>query len=259
MRAVTGLISLSGGELELFGKNGYANLQEARRKIGQSIESPALYPNATAEQNLEIQRIISNTSDKGNVKRILKLIGLDDTGRKKAKDFSLGMKQRLALALALISNPEFIILDEPINGLDPKGIIEIRELIRRLAHDQGITLLISSHFLDELSQIATHYGIIDKGRLIKQLSVEELAGESRRYIRIITDDPQRVSLLLQEHLHIHDFKIISQKELRLFEGLDTPGDINLFLVNQGIGVESINVKEQSLEEYFMNITEGTAS
>jgi ABC-2 type transport system ATP-binding protein len=176
MRAVTGLIYLSGGELELFGKTGEANLQAERQKIGQSIENPALYPNMTAEQCLEIQRIIGNVRDKSCVKKILRTVGLSDTGKKKTKDFSLGMKQRLALALALVTNPEFIILDEPVNGLDPKGIIETRGLLRHLSQE-GITLLVSSHLLEELSQIATHYGIIDKGRLIKQLSAEDLATE----------------------------------------------------------------------------------
>jgi ABC-2 type transport system ATP-binding protein len=177
MRAICGLISLSTGEIELFGKSGTGNLREARRKIGQCIETPALYPNATAAQCLEIQRIIGNVSDKTSVKRMLEFAGLADCGKKKTKDFSMGMKQRLAIALALITNPEFIILDEPVNGLDPKGIIEIRELLRRLAQDEGITLLISSHLLDELSKTATRYGIIEKGCLIKQISADELPPE----------------------------------------------------------------------------------
>jgi ABC-2 type transport system ATP-binding protein len=179
MRAICGLISISGGEIELFGKTGTSGLQESRRKIGQCIESPALYPNATAAQCLEIQRIMGNVSDKNSVKRMLAFAGLADCGKKKTKDFSMGMKQRLAIALALITNPEFIILDEPVNGLDPKGIIEIRELLRKLAHDEGITLLISSHLLDELSRVATHYGIIEQGSIIKQMAADELPSTQR--------------------------------------------------------------------------------
>jgi ABC-2 type transport system ATP-binding protein len=178
MRAICGLISISGGEIELFGKTGTSGLQESRRKIGQCIESPALYPNATAAQFLEIQRIMGNISDKNSVQRMLAFARLADCGKKKTKDFLMGMKQRLAIALALITNPEFIILDEPVNGLDPKGII-IRELLRKLTHDEGITLLISSHLLDELSRVATHYGIIEQGNIIKQMAADELPSTQR--------------------------------------------------------------------------------
>jgi ABC-2 type transport system ATP-binding protein len=144
MRAVTGLISVSDGEIELFGKKGERNLQAERRRIGQSIESPALYPNATATEVLEIQQIIGNMPDKSIVKSTLETVGLAGTGKKKTKDFSLGMKQRLALAMALVTNPQFIILDEPVNGLDPRGIIEMRTLICHLAHDKEVTFLVSS-------------------------------------------------------------------------------------------------------------------
>jgi ABC-2 type transport system ATP-binding protein len=256
MRAVMGLIFLSEGEIELFGKTGKTGLQEQRQKIGQSIESPALYPNATAEQSLEIQRIISNNPDKSVIKKTLELIGLADVGRKKTKDFSLGMKQRLALGQALINKPEFIILDEPANGLDPKGIIETRELLRHLAHDEGITLLVSSHLLDELSQVATHYGIIDKGRLIKQLSAEELANEARQYIRIITTQTAEASAMLEKKLSVKDYQIVSPKELRVYEQTDKTGAINTMLVQGGITVEGIGASGQNLEEYFVNLTGG---
>jgi ABC-2 type transport system ATP-binding protein len=256
MRAVTGLIFLSDGEIELFGKTGEANLQAGRQKIGQSIESPALYPNTTAEQSLEIQRIISNCSDKSIVKKTLELVGLADTGKKRTKDFSLGMKQRLALGQALINKPEFIILDEPVNGLDPKGIIETRELLRHLTHNEGITLLVSSHLLDELSQVATHYGIIDKGRLIKQLSAEELANEARQYIRIITAQTAEAAAMLVKKLSIKDYQIVSSKELRIYEQIDKTGAINTMLAQGGITVEGIGTSGQNLEEYFVSLTGG---
>jgi ABC-2 type transport system ATP-binding protein len=202
MRAVTGLISVSGGEIELFGQGGKRNLQAQRRRIGQSIETPALYPNVTAAECLEIQCIISGAKDKSIIKNALGTVGLAGTGKKKVKDFSMGMKQRLALAKSLVVNPEFIILDEPVNGLDPKGIIEMRELMRRLTQDRGITIMLSSHLLDELSQVATHYGIIDKGRLIRQLSAEELARESRRSIRLVVDNTEKAVQLLREEFGI---------------------------------------------------------
>jgi ABC-2 type transport system ATP-binding protein len=259
MRAVTGLISVSGGEIELFGKRGERNLQAERRKIGQIIETPALYPNMTASQNLEIQRIISGSPYRGAVKRCLKKVNLTDTGQKKVRDFSMGMKQRLALAMALISKPELLILDEPVNGFDPKGIVEMREFLRHLAQDKGITIMLSSHLLDELSQIATHYGIIDKGRLVRQLSAQELTRESRRNIRLIVSETEKTAVLLKEGLDISDLEIVSENELRIYEKFNQTVDINRFLVQHGVGVESIFINEQRLEEYFVNLTGGIKS
>ena len=253
MRTVMGLISLNTGEVELFGKTGEKGLAHGRKRIGQSIETPALYPNMTAVENLEVHRIMSGVSDKSIVKKTLEIVGLGFTGKKKAKNFSLGMKQRLALAISLITNPEFLILDEPTNGLDPEGIIEIRELLRRFAKERGLTILLSSHLLDELSQIATHYGIIDKGRLVKQLSAEELEIESRRYVKIITNDSTKAIALLKEHFGITDFQTISAKEIRIFEQTDNTGAMNTLLVRNGIIVESIGAADQRLEDYFVNL------
>ncbi|HYF94321.1 MAG TPA: ATP-binding cassette domain-containing protein [Symbiobacteriaceae bacterium] len=256
MRAVTGLTPLTSGEVELFGQTGEGALQRARRRIGQSIETPALYPNLTAEENLEIQRIIGGVPDKGAIIKTLEVVGLADTGKKKAKNFSLGMKQRLALATALITNPEFLILDEPVNGLDPKGIIEMRELMRRLAQERGLTLLVSSHLLDELAQVATHYGIIHRGRLVKQLSAAELALETRQHIRITAKDAARAMALLKEHFGVKDCQAVSANELWVREQIGRTGEMNTLLVTHGIVVESIGVSEQRLEEYFVSLTGG---
>ena len=256
MRAVAGLVSFTGGEVELFEQTSERALQRGRRRIGQSIETPAIYPNMTAEQNLEIQRIIGGVPDKDAVKKTLEVVGLADTGKKKAKNFSLGMKQRLALAIALITNPEFLILDEPANGLDPKGIIEIRELMRRLAHERGLTLLVSSHLLDELAQVATHYGIIDRGKLIKQLSAEELALETRQHIKIITKDSAKAIALLKENFGVMECQVVSERELWVREQTNRTGEMNTMLVQNGIVVESISVSEQRLEEYFVKLTGG---
>jgi len=256
MRSVGGLISITGGEVELFGQTGEKALQRGRRLIGQIIETPALYPNMTAEQNLKLQCILAGVPDKGVIKQTLDLVGLADTGKKKARNFSLGMKQRLALAIALITNPEFLILDEPANGLDPMGIIEIRELMRRLAQERGLTLLVSSHLLDELAQVATHYGIIDRGSLVKQLSAEELAFESQQHIRITTKDSARALALLKENFGVTDYQVVSPNELWIREQIDRTGEMNTMLVLHGIVVESICVTEQRLEEYFVNLTGG---
>ena len=180
MRTIMGLISIDEGSIELFGTT---DLQAARRRMGQSIETPALYPELTARDNLRIQAANGGVSDR-EIEDLLKMMRLENTGKKKAKNFSLGMRQRLAIANALITNPEFLILDEPTNGMDPAGMAEMREIIQRLVKERGITVLLSSHLLDELSQIATHYGILHEGHLIKELSKEELAQESRQFIKL---------------------------------------------------------------------------
>jgi ABC-2 type transport system ATP-binding protein len=256
MRSVCGLITPTAGEVELFGRTGSAAMADGRRRIGQLIESPALYPNMSAAENLEMQRLVSGVPGKSRIDEILSVVGLEGAGRKKSKNFSLGMRQRLALGVALISNPEFLILDEPVNGLDPKGIIEMRELMRRLAEDRGITLLVSSHLLDELAHVATHFGIINQGRLIKQLSAEELAQDSRRYIRIVTDDVPGATALLTQNFAVRDFRAVSAGELRVYEQLERVAEMNAAMNAAGLRVSGIGVKEQELEDYFVGLISG---
>ena len=253
MRIVCGLISATNGKVELFEQLGEKALQKERVKIGQSIETPALYPDLTAVQNLDIQRIVVGISDKSTVKKNLETVGLEDTGKKLVKDFSLGMKQRLALAISLISNPEFLILDEPTNGLDPIGIIETRDIIRKLVTEKGLTLLVSSHLLDELSQIATNYGIIHKGQLIKQLSAEELANETKQYIKIRTNDAPNAADYLANMFNVK-CQTVSQNEMRILEQIDRIAEYNKVLVNAGYTVEHLARNDSKLEEYFINLT-----
>lgn len=260
MRTVVGLISPTDGEIELFGKTDENGLQNGRQRIGQIIETPAVYPGMTAEQNLTIQCTLAGIKDKNVIKQTLELVGLADTGKKSTRNFSLGMKQRLALAMALVTNPEFLILDEPVNGLDPNGIIEIRDLMRRLSQERGLTLLVSSHLLDELAQISTHYGIIHKGRLIKQLSAKDLARESGQYIKITTKNSAKKAMeLLKKSFGLKEIQIVSANELLIHEQTDKTGEMNTLLVTKGIVVESIGVIKQSLEEYFVNLTGGIQS
>ncbi|MDR1400671.1 MAG: ATP-binding cassette domain-containing protein [Treponema sp.] len=256
MRAVTGLLFPSAGVVELFGETGEAALRRGRERIGQSIETPALYPNMSAVQNLEIQCIVSGVSNRDTVKKTLETVGLSDTGNKEVKNFSLGMKQRLGLAIALAGNPEFLILDEPMNGLDPKGIIEMRALMRSLVKERGLTLLVSSHLLDELAQVATRYGIIDKGRLVRQLSTEELRCEMRRHIRIVTENPAKAMELLKHTFNITKIETGADGELLVYEHSVKTGEINTLLATHGVVVESITVAEQRLEDYFVKITGG---
>jgi ABC-2 type transport system ATP-binding protein len=226
--------------------------------MGQSIESPAVYPHMTARENLEVQRLLGGVPDKNAVPRILETVGLAGTGRKKVRNFSLGMKQRLALAIALITNPEFLMLDEPANGLDPKGIIKTRELMRRLAKEHGLTLLVSSHLLDELEQVATHYGVLHKGRIVRQLSADELAREMRRYIRVVTPEAPKATALLHEDFGIRDIKAVAANEIWVYEQLERVAEMNVLLVANRLPVAFIGVTEQKLEEYFVTLTGGEA-
>jgi len=180
MRIVCGLASATKGGVELFGKTKPSELMQTRAKIGSMIEMPSLYKNLTAVDNLEIQRRVMGIDDRECIQRALKAVDLTDTGKKKVKQFSLGMKQRLGLAIALLGDPELLILDEPINGMDPVGITEVREVLLGLVKDKGMTILISSHILTELHRLATHYGIINDGRLIKQVTAAELDAECAR-------------------------------------------------------------------------------
>jgi ABC-2 type transport system ATP-binding protein len=249
MRLVTSLTYPDSGKIELFGQGSPAALSAARERIGCVIEVPALYPNMTASQNLEHYRIQRRIPDKDIVQKSLELVKLADTGKKKFKDFSLGMKQRLGLALAMLSNPEFLILDEPVNGLDPMGIIEIRNLMKHL-NEQGITLLVSSHLLSELSQIATKYAIIHQGRLIKSITKEQLQEECKQALSITVDDVAKATVLLQTELNIHNYKQVDTHEIRIYDSLDNPAEVSFRLSRAGVRVSSLHEVGDSLEEYF---------
>ncbi|HIB1800089.1 ATP-binding cassette domain-containing protein [Enterococcus faecium] len=251
MRTIMGLISIDEGSIELFGTT---DLQAARRRMGQSIETPALYPELTARDNLRIQATNGGVSDR-EIEDLLKMMRLENTGKKKAKNFSLGMRQRLAIANALITNPEFLILDEPTNGMDPAGMAEMREIIQRLVKERGITVLLSSHLLDELSQIATHYGILHEGHLIKELSKEELAQESRQFIKIDTSATEQAVTVL-DSLGYRDYFVQSSRVIQLFEGIDQVAAINQALVEAKVPVDGIHLVEQKLEDYFLQLTGG---
>ena len=251
MRTIMGLISIDEGSIELFGTT---DLQAARRRMGQSIETPALYPELTARDNLRVQAANGGVSDR-EIEDLLKMMRLENTGKKKAKNFSLGMRQRLAIANALITNPEFLILDEPTNGMDPAGMAEMREIIQRLVKERGITVLLSSHLLDELSQIATHYGILHEGHLIKELSKEELAQESRQFIKIDTSATEQAVTVL-DSLGYRDYFVQSSRVIQLFEGIDQVAAINQALVEAKVPVDGIHLVGQKLEDYFLQLTGG---
>ena len=254
MRTIMGLININEGEIELFGETGAKGLQHARRRMGQSIETPALYPELTARENLRVQAANGGVSER-EIDDLLCLMNLQSTNKKKAKNFSLGMRQRLAIASTLITNPEFLILDEPTNGLDPSGIVEMREIIQRLVRERGITVLLSSHLLDELSQVATHYGILHDGKLINELSKEDLSRETRQHIELETTEVEKAVTVLDE-IGVSDYEVINKTEINIYEQLDNVASINRSLVLNDVTVSRIGTTRQKLEDYFLQLTGG---
>lgn len=256
IRLITGLAHKTSGEIELFGGSSEEELNKGREFIGSLIESPAFYANMTARENLEVSRLVRNIPNKESIDEVLNLVGLKDTGKKKVKDFSLGMRQRLGIANALLGNPKLLILDEPINGLDPKGIIEIRELLKKINREKDITILISSHILGELSELATTYGIISHGKLIEEITAKQLAEKCRQYIDLIVDDTKKSVILLEKEFGINDYEVLANNEIRIYSHLDQSGMINSTLSKNGILVDKIAIKGEKLEEYFMEVVGG---
>lgn len=252
LRMVTGLVHPTSGEIFLFSQKG----KNALPRIGSIIEQPALYPDFTAYQNMELRAKILGLTDKKMIRNILALVGLEDTARKKAKHFSLGMKQRLGLALALLGSPDFLILDEPTNGLDPEGMVEMRNLLKQLNEEQGITILVSSHILGELSKIATRYGIIHKGVLVDEFSREELDYRCRKYLQIKVSDAPATTFILEKIFQTTDYEVLPENIIKIYDLLDMSGEICLELAKQNIKVFSIESKGEDLEGYFMNLMEG---
>ncbi len=253
IRMAVGLAKPTSGEIELFESK---NLNKGRAKVGTVIEYPALYPYMSARQNLETQRLLLNVKDKSVTDEILEIVGLADVGRKKAKDFSLGMKQRLAIALSLIGDPEFLFLDEPINGLDPMGIKEIRDLILKLNKERGITIMISSHILGELVKMATCYGVINNGELVDQFDADDLKNRVKTRIRIKANDPDGVCQILQNEIGVQDCTLEDDGSVSVFDHLDDSGKINLALSEHDIIVEYINKEGGDYEDYFIKLMGG---
>jgi len=252
MRMVAGLAAPLEGSIELFGST---DVDVQRKRIGTLIENPGIYPGMTAKDNLEIVRRSFGIADKNSVDDMLRLVGLSNVGKKKVKDFSMGMKQRLGLAIALIRNPDFLILDEPINGLDPEGIRETRDLLLKLNKEKHITILISSHILGELSKVATRYGIIKNGVLIEEFGTEELEERCKRCLKLEVSDTALAANILETKLAITDYDVPSAGEIRVFERIGEAIEINQALTLGGVGIKRSYTAGKSLEDYFMDILE----
>ena len=254
IRLICGLQTPTAGEYTLYGTGSEANgIASVRRRMGAVVETPSIYLDLTAEDNLKEQfRVLGMPSD-DSIPELLKLVGLEDTGKKKARNFSLGMKQRLGIAVALAGDPDFLVLDEPVNGLDPQGIIEIRELILKLNQERRITVLISSHILDELAKLATHYGFIDSGRIVKELSARELETACRKCLRVEVTDTRALARVL-DGMGV-DYKILEDGQADVYAQVNI-SQLSRALDGEGCELFSAQERDESLESYFVNLVGG---
>lgn len=256
MRLIAGQAKAEEGTINLFGKTSEEEIRRCRKRTGVLIEDPGFYKNMTAAQNLEYFRIQFGIPGKETVTNVLEEVGLAYTGKKKYGQFSLGMKQRLGIALTLLQTPEFLILDEPINGLDPAGIIEVRQTLLDINKKRNTTILISSHILTEMANIATTYGFLSHGRLLEEITAIDLMNKCSAYLDITVENPKGMCLLLEKELQYKDFKVYPNKHIHLYEGLEDGTRICELAVQNHIGISGITKQVMNLENYYMNIVEG---
>lgn len=252
MKIITTLTNPTSGEFELFGEGG-SELTENKRRIGSLIENPSFFPNLTAYENLKYYAIQKGMVDFKPIEESIQLVGLVDARNKKFKNFSLGMKQRLGIAFAILDHPDFIILDEPINGLDPIGISDLRDTFKRLNEEKNITILISSHILSELYAVASRFCILEKGSVVKELSKEELDIECSKCVVIQTDNLKKTATILEKELNTTNYKVIDKKEIRLYEHLDQISKISKALSKNDINILGLYETGITLEEYFKSV------
>lgn len=254
IRLICGIQEPASGNYTLYGrKNTDKEIIKSRRRMGAVVETPSIYLDMTAEENLRQQYRILGLPSFDGIDDVLKLVGLNETGKKKARHFSLGMRQRLGIAIALAGDPDFLVLDEPANGLDPQGIIEIRELILKLNREQQITVLISSHILDELSKLATHYGFIDSGRILKEISSEELEAACRKCTRMEVSDTKALVRVLDE-MKI-TYKVLSDTQADVFAKINI-SHLTSALAKESCEVLSMQERDESLESYYVSLIGG---
>ena len=254
IRLICGLQKPTSGTFTLDGVHStQKDILKIRRRMGAVVETPSIYLGMTAEDNLKQQYRILGLPSYDGLRELLELVGLSDTGKKKAKDFSLGMRQRLGIAIALAGNPDFLILDEPVNGLDPQGIIEIRELIQKLNRERGITVLISSHILDELHRLATWYGFIDGGRIVKEMSAEELDAACRQYLRVTVSNMTALKKVLDKRNL--EYSVVSEKEADIYDTIGI-SELTHALDAKDCAILSVSQQSESLESYFVSLVGG---
>lgn len=254
IRLICGLQQPTSGDYVLYGINGSEReIVKSRRRVGGIVETPSIYLDMTAQDNIKAQYLVLGLPSFEGIPALLKLVGLENTGKKKAKNFSLGMRQRLGIAIALAGDPDFLVLDEPVNGLDPQGIIEIRELILKLNRERQITVLISSHILDELSRLATHYGFIDSGRLVKEISAKDLEAACRKCVRLEVSDTKALARVLDE-MKV-EYNVISNVQADVYAKIGI-SKLTLALANENCELISMHDHDESLESYYVSLLGG---
>ncbi|MDD4370464.1 MAG: ABC transporter ATP-binding protein [Anaerostipes sp.] len=256
MKMILGLSSVTGGEVKLFGSSVKGNQREVYTRIGSIIETPGFYPNLTGTENLNIFARLRGTTKINAVKDALKTVGLPYGDKKHFSSYSLGMKQRLGIANALLNDPELLILDEPTNGLDPIGIAELREVFQKLCSEQGKTILISSHILSEIALIADDIGIIHQGNLLEESSMKQLEQNNEKYIHVCVSSLSAATQTLERQLDIKNYSVEADKSLRIYDTHIAPIDLNKALVMADCGVSTIQMCQDNLEDYFKKITGG---
>lgn len=256
MRMITNLVKPTSGEIEIFGEKLKDTSYEVLKRLGTIIEYPVFYEKLSAKENLELHCEYMGYFDKKAIDKALDLVGLKNIDNKSVKDFSLGMKQRLGIARAITTKPEFLILDEPINGLDPIGIKEFRDLFKMLSKGYGITILISSHILAEIEQIADTIGVINNGRLIEEVPMESIRSGNTEYIELIVSNSEKAAYVLSNNLKISNFKVLDNKAIRIYDASISQNQITKVLINSDISIEGITKKNGFLEEYFLNLLNG---
>lgn len=250
MKMIAGLTVPTDGRITIFGDS--ENLAESRSRMSFLLEAPYLDNSMTALENMQYIRYVRGVAGEGRIKEVLAYVGLADTGKKSVKQFSLGMKQRLGIAMALLPGPEIMILDEPVNGLDPEGIVDVRNLLRRLCMEEGITILISSHLLSELSELCTDFVIMNHGKLVESFSDEELAERCRNFLTIRTNDMDKTLAVLEQTLHVTEYKVVEKDELRLFTHLDEVEKVSKTITDSGLILTKLVLEGENLEEYYLS-------
>lgn len=256
MRIIGNLARPSSGSISLFGKTDAVNMNKARKQIGFLIEMPALYPDLSAKDNLKFYCSLFNITEKSVINKVLKEVSLQDTGDKKVVNFSMGMRQRLGLAIALINDPKFLVLDEPMNGLDPSGIVQIREILINLAKEKGVAILISSHILSELQLMATRLGFIHKGRMLQEIYANKLTESDERYICLKTSHPSRTAQILKDSFHIDIISSGENEEILIPNEQIALEEIISELISHNLQILSVSIASPTLENYYMNLIRG---
>ncbi|WP_164168421.1 ABC transporter ATP-binding protein [Ruminococcus flavefaciens] len=255
MKILAGLMFQTSGELSFYGSRDDLDLN--RRRMSFMIEAPIVDYNMTAYENLNYVRYVRGYPDKKRIDEVLDIVDLKDTGRKKALKFSLGMRQRLGIAMALLTKPEVLVLDEPVNGLDPEGIVEVRHILQKLSEDQGVTILISSHLLSELSELCTDFSIINKGQLVENLSLEELHDRCRSHIVLRTNNTEKTAAVLEDKLSIGSYKVLQSGDIEIYEQLDAVERISKTVTDSGCIITKLYESGQSLEDYYLEKVGGS--